>query len=125
DVGERFFDLFLRALTFQPIANITDFVEKWLLSAEPLQLDLLQQVVENFQHLRARAAEVREKLGILDQIAAHQTEIRRLRALRDQYLLLCAMLQFEIAERGVAELRGQLDRAAEHLTAVDRELGEV
>ena len=123
-LNERFFDLFLRALTFQPIANIGDFVERWLLRAQPLQLDLLQQVVENFQHLSKQAVEVRVKIAALDQIAGHQVELRRLRTLCNQYLLLAALLQREVAARSESDLRLQLEHASAQLQAAGRELSE-
>lgn len=53
-LNERFFDLFLRALTFKPISNIREFVEKWLLPAQTLDVGNLQRVQERLADLRAR-----------------------------------------------------------------------
>ncbi|NTV99761.1 MAG: AAA family ATPase [Oscillochloris sp.] len=106
-LNERFFDLFLRALTFQPIRNIDQFVEQWLLEARPLEVDALQKVVERLGQLRTAAREVEDRLVALKVIVERQGEVRRLRELRAQYALLVDLLQAEYARRRVADLNRQ------------------
>jgi len=77
-LNERFFDLFLRALTFQPITNINEFVEQWLLSEAPLDLVTLQRVVERLQDLQRSAVEVEIKVEALQAIDDQQREVCRL-----------------------------------------------
>jgi uncharacterized protein YPO0396 len=113
-LNERFFDLFLRALTFQPIRNIDEFVEQWLLEARPLDVDALQKVVERLGQLRVTAREVEERLAALRRIVDQQAKVRRLRERHAEYTLLATLLQAAVAERGIADLRRrreELDRA--------------
>lgn len=108
---ERFFDLFLRALTFQPIRNIREFVERWLLEDKPLAIEALQRVVERLAELDASAREVQEKLDALAAIVERQAEVRRLRELHATWSLLSVLLAVEAAGRRVVELERQADEA--------------
>ncbi|MBI3942646.1 MAG: AAA family ATPase [Chloroflexi bacterium] len=90
---ERFMDLFLRALTFQPIRNIREFVEQWLLTPHSLDVETLQKVVDRLGTLSSSAQEVENKLAALQAITARQAEIRRLQDLNNQYIVLAALLQ--------------------------------
>jgi uncharacterized protein YPO0396 len=103
-LNERFFDLFLRALTFHPIRNIDEFVEQWLLEARPLEVDTLQKVVERLGELRATAQEVEEKLVALRAIVDRQAEIRRLHERHAEYMLLAALLAAAAARRRAGDL---------------------
>lgn len=112
-LNERFFDLFLRALTFQPIRDINTFVEQWLLDARPLEVDALQQVVERLGQLRITAREVEEKIAALQAIVGRQAEVRGWRQRHAEYLLLVASLRLEQARRRAETLaarRAELDR---------------
>jgi uncharacterized protein YPO0396 len=104
---ERFFDLFLRALTFQPIRNIREFVERWLLEDQPLAIEALQRVVERLAELGASAREVEEKLAALNDIVARQVEVRRLRDLHAIWNLLGILLAGAAAARHVMALERQ------------------
>ena len=64
-LNPRFPELFLRALTFQPIRNIGEFVERWLLQEKRLDTETLRQVKERLDQLSRASNEVKEKLGAL------------------------------------------------------------
>lgn len=106
-LNERFFDLFLRALTFQPIRDINSFVEQWLLDARPLDVDALQNVVDRLGQLRLTAREVEEKSAALQTIVAQQAEVRSWRARHAEYLLLAAFLRREEVRARAATLAEQ------------------
>lgn len=119
-LNERFFDLFLRALTFQPIRDINSFVEQWLLDARPLDVDALQKVVERLGQLRLTAREVEEKSTALRGIVAQQAEVRTWRARHAEYLLLAAFLRREEARAratALAEQRAELAQAIDRAEA--------
>lgn len=97
-LSERFSDLFMRALTFQPIRNIRSFVEQWLLEKQDLDLDTLRRVTERLGDLRIHCKEVNEQILALDGIVSRQGEVRRLRALRSEYVVLIEMLKIAAAE---------------------------
>jgi len=103
-LNPRFPDLFLRALTFQPIRNIGEFVERWLLQEKRLDTETLRQVKERLDQLHAASREVREKLTALRAIIDRQTEIRRLRDRRAEYTVLTALLRVVATERRVKSL---------------------
>lgn len=115
-LNERFFDLFLRALTFQPIRDINAFVEQWLLDARPLDVDALQKVVERLGQLQITAREVQQKSSALQVIVAQQAEVRSWREQHSTYLLLAALLRHALAAArlaGLHERRSALVREIE------------
>lgn len=106
-LNERFFDLFLRALTFQPIRDIRGFVEQWLLEEKPLDLETLQRVVERFDQLRITTEHVEAQVSALQAIVDRQVEALRLRLRRDEYTLLAARLHITLVERRIVEMEQQ------------------
>ncbi|HEY0734838.1 MAG TPA: SbcC/MukB-like Walker B domain-containing protein [Herpetosiphonaceae bacterium] len=107
-LNQRFFDLFLRALTFQPIRNIRDFVEQWLLEPSSLDLDTLRRVKERLSDLRIHARQVEAKLAALNDIVKEQEEVRRLRDLFAAYTLLVVLLSEIEAQRRVDRLSASI-----------------
>ena len=102
-LNPRFFELFLKALRFEPIRNIGGFVEQWLLDKKEVHLETLQSVRENLQALKVRAERVEQQLQQLNDIVARQQEVRRLFELRDQYTVLVALLRATAAQRRVEQ----------------------
>lgn len=123
-LNERFFDLFLRALTFQPIRNIRDFVEQWLLEPSSLDLDTLRRVKERLSDLRVHARQVEEKLVALGDIVKAQEEVRRLRDLFAAYTLLAALLAEIDAQRRVERLGGLIQSLRGKIAQGQRGLAE-
>jgi uncharacterized protein YPO0396 len=107
-LNPRFPELFLRALTFQPIRNIGEFVERWLLQEKPLDTETLRQVKERLDQLGAASREVREKLTALRAIIGRQTEVRRLRDRRAEYTVLTALLRVVAVERRAGSLTARI-----------------
>lgn len=114
-LNPRFFDLFQRALTFQPIRDIREFVEQWILAESPLDLENLQRVVERLCALRQSAQEVEERLTALDAIVERQSEVRRRRDRHAEYTVLTALLHVAVAGRRCAELGNQVERLRQHI----------
>ncbi|MBI5564523.1 MAG: AAA family ATPase, partial [Chloroflexi bacterium] len=121
-LNPRFFELFLKALRFEPIRNIGDFVEQWLLDKKAVHLETLQSVRENLQALKASAERVEEQLRQLNDIVARQQDVQRLLALRDQYTVLVALLRATAAHRRVEHLHDQRDQQQHALDQVSNEL---
>jgi uncharacterized protein YPO0396 len=123
-LNQRFFDLFLRALTFQPIRNINDFVEQWLLDVQSLDLKSLQTVVERLNQLKLYARNVQERMDLLQQIVAKQESVRTWLRNYQAYLLLSALLRKQEAEQNHAALLEQLRQTQQHLGQAQKEVQE-
>ncbi len=121
-LNERFFDLFIRALTFQPMRNIREFVERWLLEERPLDVETLQRVVERLEQLRIAAHDVKTKLYHLEGVEHHRSEARRLQARHAEHTLLTALLSVEHDRRRVADLAQQITETQQQLTTRQGEL---
>ncbi|MSP14338.1 MAG: hypothetical protein EXR62_15475 [Chloroflexi bacterium] len=122
---ERFRDLFLRALTFQPIRNIREFVEQWLLTPRPLDVETLQKVVDRLSNLSSSAQEVENKLAALQAITARQAEIRRLQDLNYQYIVLAALLQVVQAQSRIDAYEQRCDRLQQQVRRGQTEMADL
>jgi len=116
-LNPRFPDLFLRALAFQPIRQIGEFVERWLLQEKRLDTETLRQVKERLDQLSAASREVREKLAALRAIIERQAEVRRLRDRHAEYSVLTALLRVLEVERRIKALSDQISET-------ERQIGE-
>lgn len=121
-LNERFSDLFLRALAFQPIRNVRGFVERFVLAESKLQLDTLQAVRDRLDGLERDVAKVRAQTEDLRAIGRLQHEVARLGALHAKFVVLSAILAHRkaVADRDEQEARreahqAQLEQTAEHL----------
>ncbi len=124
-LNRRFFDLFQRALSFKPITKIDEFVQHWLLSPQPLDVQNLQQVVERLESLSASAETVNKKLHLLEQISESRKNYLRQRELQAQYEVLYALLNGEMALRAKQDLVQQLDVVTDQLRADEQHLQQI
>lgn len=116
-LNERFSDLFLRALTFQPIRNVRGFVERFVLAESKLQLDTLQAVRDRLDGLEREAARVRAQMEDLRTICRLQQEVARLRGLHAKFVVRTAILAYR---KAVADRDEQEARRAAHQAQLDR-----
>lgn len=121
-LNERFFDLFIRALTFEPMRNIREFVERWLLEEHPLDVETLQRVVERLEQLGVSAREVAEKIYRLETVEQHRSEAHRWQSRHAEYTLLTVLLHAEAAHQRVADLERQHADTQQQLTMRQDEL---
>src|SRR5215813_6303723 len=124
-LNPRFPELFLRALTFQPIRNIGEFVERWLLQEKRLDTETLRQVKERLDQLLRASNEVKEKLGALRAIIERQAEVKRLRDRRAEYTVLTALLRVVAVERRTKSLLGQIGETQRQIGEAQAEIANV
>jgi len=113
-LNPRFFDLFLRALRFQPIYRVSEFVETWLLPEAPLDTDSLQHVVQRLDDLRAQSREVDAKLEALEAIVGSQNEVQRWRDQHAEYSVLAALLRARVADITLQEVEARRRQAEQN-----------
>jgi uncharacterized protein YPO0396 len=124
-LNPRFGELFLRALAFQPIRNIGEFVERWLLREKPLDVVTLREVKERLDALNLAAQEVKAKLAALATILACQAEIKRWRERHAEYLVLTALLRVAALERRIQSLQAEHSATVTQLKAAQQELNDI
>ena len=124
-LSPRFFDLFMRALTFKPIRDIRQFVEQWLLEERPLDIETLQQVVENLGILRQRAKDVEERQIMLRGIVRQQEQVHGLQELQAQHTLLAALLRVRLAQGRVSKFETQLAEEQKKIAQGSEEMSKV
>jgi DNA repair exonuclease SbcCD ATPase subunit len=115
-LGDGFYDLFMRALTFQPLRDVRAFVEQWLLEAAPLDVENLRHVSARLEDLHKHCVQTEAKIVELKNIETLQSEALRLRALHADYACLAAMAgrahalqKHEVWKKNVEEKQAQVE----------------
>ena len=84
-LGEQFFDLFMKSLTFLPLRDVRAFVEQWLLEKAPLDVENLRSVSERLSDLHGHCTRMQSQIVQLDRVEALQQEVLRLKQLQTDY----------------------------------------
>lgn len=104
-LNPRFFDLFRRAMSFGRIKDVGSFIEQWLLPEHPLELDVLQKVIDRLSEVRKEADLIEKKLSLLTQIMEKRAAYFQRKASQEEYDVLLALLKHEDAMRTEQALR--------------------
>ncbi|MBI3242410.1 MAG: hypothetical protein HYZ49_08970 [Chloroflexi bacterium] len=107
-LDEDFFQLFPRALRFEPIHNIDEFVNAWVLAEHPLDLTPLRRARERLGPLQAEVERIEKRIAGLQNVLEHQAEARRLTDQRDQHTLLAALLRASAAAKQAESIQEQI-----------------
>lgn len=107
-LSERYFDVFLRALAFQPMRDIRQFVEQWILARGGLDISTLKTVTERLHDLKNQAQEYDNQQRLLSGIVVRQDEVKRLRNLHGDNLVATAVLKTRAASSQLACVRSDL-----------------
>jgi energy-coupling factor transporter ATP-binding protein EcfA2 len=122
---ERFFSIFIKALSFKPIHNVRDFVYDYILDKRELQLDLMKQnfeiheryklELEQLELRKSKLLKIREqyehykKLHIT--IQEQDYVIRRLKWFLEEETLSSNESDYERLEQSLAKLEGDISVA--------------
>jgi len=100
-LSERFFSLFVKAISFKPITDIRQFVYSYVLDERLINIDIMRDNLQRYKEYSDLAAETRRKVAELREILDKAADIEREKekVLVQDYLIR----------------RGTKDRAAEEL----------
>ncbi len=110
NLPERFLDVFVRALTFQPIRDIRLFVEQWLLDAAPLELVDLNTVTQRLGDLKKQAERAEEQIQSLEHIQEFRSQALQLSQLAKDQRDLATMALATARGMKVDELEASIEK---------------
>src|ERR1700685_2060510 len=115
-LSPEFFRLFVRAMAFQKIDQIRNFVYSYLLDESPeVQVASLREAVERYRQQHALASEARERIGLLGQVLDKDTQIKKLKAEHDLYIFLAERAKVGRSNDAVGKAQADLERADSHV----------
>ncbi len=121
-LSERFFSLFVKAISFKPIIDIRDFVYSYVLDERNVNIDTMRENFERYNHFLNLVKQTKEKLLSLEEIKGKYGELQREmeRAITHDYLIKRAKLEYtkELLE---GTLKSQSDMEA-NLQIAEEEL---
>lgn len=131
-LDSRFFSVLVKALSFRPITDIRKFVYDYVLDAEPVNIDVMRENLENYRHYGALVEQAKQKLVGLEAIGRLHGERADLENLIrvQSYIILKAereSFQDQINEAAVREgnLAGAISRGRAEVQALDKEISQV
>lgn len=117
-LDESFFELFQRALHYQPVRRVEDFTSAWFFDEQPIDLSLLRRLRDRLTQLRIDHDRTEKQQAALQPIVKGQAELARLSQLRDGQTVLIALLRSEAAQRRVAASQTRI-------ASLQKQLGEL
>ena len=121
-LDDRFFNLFQRAMHFEPLHRLDDFLSEWLLPPAPLDLTPLRRARERLSQLHPEAERLEKRLAALSPILKSQNEVKRLTDLRDGQTALAALLRAAAANRNVEAIQKHIAGLQAQLAATQKEM---
>lgn len=94
-LGERFFSLFVKAISFKPITDIRSFVYAYVLDEKSVNIEVMKENFRRYKEFSELVAQTNEKIARLDEIRSRFKELQteRERALIQDYLIKAASLE--------------------------------
>lgn len=77
NIGERFFSLFVKAISFKPITDIRQFVYSYVLEEKHVNIEVMKENFQRYKEYSDMAAQTREKVEFLGRIIEKYNEIAR------------------------------------------------
>jgi len=131
-LSERFFSLFVKAISFKPITDIRQFVYSYVLEERYINIDVMRENLQRYKEYSDLAAQTREKIGVLEKILAKFKEIDRekKKVLVQEYLIRRGTRDKAAAEleeniRQERENRGGLQKLEEELLRARRQKSDL
>lgn len=121
-LGERFFSLFVKAISFKPITDIRSFVYSYVLDEKSVNIEVMKENFRRYKEFSELVAQTKEKIGRLDEIRTRFKELQadRERALVQDYLIKAASLdkvskELDNTVSGINTLEGRLEGLQNHI----------
>ncbi|NPV52977.1 MAG: hypothetical protein HPY71_05585 [Firmicutes bacterium] len=123
-LGERFFTLFVKAISFKPITDIRQFVYSYVLDEKRVNIDIMRENFERYKEYSDLVEQTKAKIAALEGIRAKYEDIgqEHERALTQDYLICRATLEQE--EERLQELSNGESQKNAALDRVLAALGE-
>ena len=88
-LGERFFSLFVKAISFKPITDIRSFVYSYVLDEKSINIEVMKENFKRYKDYSELVKITREKIGLLEEIRTRYKDIllEKERALTQDYLI--------------------------------------
>ncbi|ATY86083.1 ATPase [Kyrpidia spormannii] len=121
-VHERFFRVFVKALSFQPIQDVRTFVYDHILDEQKLRLDLLKQNFEIYERYKQELAELERRRDKLLAVRERYQEYAKWRDIVLEQDYVIRRLKWERVREVLAGLEQELRRLDEKLEEAEGEI---
>ncbi len=122
NLEDRFFDIIPKSLAFKPMDNVKDFINKFILTDEKIDVEGLRVNIENLADLEDAIETSKNKLEMLQQIVMKYEEIEN----KDRDILVNELLigraSLEYYKEEVTNLQKEIENNDKHIDASQLEM---
>ena len=119
---ERFFSIFLKALSFKPIHNVRDFVYDYILDRRELQLDLMKQNFDIHERYKLELEQLQVRKEKLQAIHAQYEQYDKLRITIQEQDYVIRRLQLTLEQEQLERLQNELAAMEQDSRQLEEEL---
>ena len=124
-INENYFSLLPKALAFKPIADVKDFIYKYLLEERVLDVDSIKDSIRAYKDLEATLKIIKEKVHDLDDIAQTYDEIKENLSQKSFYEYFLKLLEIENIKDNIDKENRKLEKVSLDKEQNDRLVQEI
>lgn len=125
NLEDRFFDIIPKSLAFKPMDNVKEFINKFVLPEERIDVESLRVNIETLSELEELIDKSNKKLEQLDKIVGKYEEIRT----RDRDIsvneLLLLLAEVDYLGEEIARIKDGIAKDTQYLESNEKEAGEL
>lgn len=125
NLEDRFFDIIPKSLAFKPMDNVKEFINKFVLPEERIDVESLRVNIETLSELEDLIDKSNKKLGQLDRILGKYDEVKA----KDRDItvneLLVLLAEVTSLSEELEKLRLEIARDKQYLEVNEKEAGEL
>ena len=125
NLEDRFFDIIPKSLAFKPMDNVKDFINKFILTDEKIDVEGLRSNIENLADLEDAIEKSKNKLQMLQEIVGKYEEIES----KDKDILVNELLigraNLEYYKEEVMNTQKKIEQNTAYISANQLEMAEI
>ena len=125
NLEDRFFDMIPKSLAFKPMDNVKDFINKFILTDEQIDVEGLRINIENLADLEDALEKSKNKLEMLQEIVAKYEEIQN----KDRDIIVNELLigraNLEYGKDELTRLQAEIEKHEQYIDASNLESKEI
>lgn len=122
NLEDKFFDIIPKSLAFKPMDNVKDFINKFVLPEDKINIDELRTNIETLSELEELMDKSRRKLEMLTKIIAKYDEIQK----KDKDILVNELLisraRIDACNGDIAGKRQEIEKNRQYIDLAQQEL---
>lgn len=122
NLEDKFFDIIPKSLAFKPMDNVKDFINKFVLPEDKIDIDSLRENIETLSELEELLDKSKRKLGMLNKILEKYEVIRKKE--KDILVndLLITMARIDQLDNEIGQNKQEMDKNRQYIQQLEQDI---